>query len=96
MSKPEKNSSTYYTRFPLDQRIEHLLFLISFSILGITGLAQKYYDESRDKGFERFLNFVQQTECPELAPGAGSPSPPPPNDTGSGGNDNPDPNHGGG
>ena len=31
-----------YTRFDVVQRIEHLIFLISFTILGITGLAQKF------------------------------------------------------
>ena len=31
-----------YTRFSLLQRIEHIVFLVSFSLLGITGLAQKY------------------------------------------------------
>jgi len=31
-----------YTRFDLAQRIQHLVFLISFSILGLTGLAQKF------------------------------------------------------
>jgi cytochrome b subunit of formate dehydrogenase len=31
-----------YTRFDLSQRIEHAVLLVSFSILGITGLAQKY------------------------------------------------------
>ncbi|MBP7687239.1 MAG: hypothetical protein KA765_05005, partial [Thermoflexales bacterium] len=32
------------TRFSLFQRIEHLLFLISFSTLGLTGLPQKFAD----------------------------------------------------
>jgi cytochrome b subunit of formate dehydrogenase len=31
-----------YNRFDLPQRIEHLVFLLSFTILGVTGLAQKY------------------------------------------------------
>ncbi len=31
-----------YTRFDLSQRIEHFVLLVSFSLLGITGLAQKY------------------------------------------------------
>jgi len=35
---PEKT----YVRFDLSYRIEHIVFLISFTILGITGLAQKY------------------------------------------------------
>ena len=31
-----------YVRFDLSQRVEHILFLISFTILGVTGLVQKY------------------------------------------------------
>ncbi len=33
-----------FTRFALLQRIEHLFFLVSFSLLGFTGLPQKYAD----------------------------------------------------
>ena len=32
----------YYTRFGKSQRIEHVVFLLSFSLLGLTGLVQKY------------------------------------------------------
>ena len=32
----------YYTRFDKSQRIEHVVFLLSFSLLGLTGLVQKY------------------------------------------------------
>jgi cytochrome b subunit of formate dehydrogenase len=31
-----------YTRFSLSQRVEHILFLVSFSVLGFTGLLQKF------------------------------------------------------
>jgi cytochrome b subunit of formate dehydrogenase/mono/diheme cytochrome c family protein len=31
-----------YQRFPLARRIEHLIMLLSFSLLGLTGLPQKY------------------------------------------------------
>jgi cytochrome b subunit of formate dehydrogenase len=31
-----------YTRFNLSERIEHVILLVSFTILGITGLAQKF------------------------------------------------------
>ena len=40
-----------YTRFELSQRIEHFVFLISFSLLGLTGLVQKY----ADSGFSQFF-----------------------------------------
>jgi cytochrome b subunit of formate dehydrogenase len=33
-----------YQRFDISQRIEHVIFLTSFSILGITGLVQKFID----------------------------------------------------
>lgn len=36
-----KDTNTYQ-RFPLARRIEHLVMLLSFSILGLTGLPQKY------------------------------------------------------
>jgi cytochrome b subunit of formate dehydrogenase len=52
MSKPPKNRLvsnidiqqpiTIIKRFDISQRIEHLVLLVSFTILGITGLAQKY------------------------------------------------------
>ena len=49
-SKPAKR----YTRFDLSQRIEHIIFLISFSLLGLTGLVQKYAEAP-------FSQFVMQT-----------------------------------
>jgi cytochrome b subunit of formate dehydrogenase len=38
------SSNEKFTRFDLSQRIQHIVFLISFTILGLTGLAQKYSD----------------------------------------------------
>jgi cytochrome b subunit of formate dehydrogenase len=38
VSKPVK----YHIRFDLLQRVEHIIFLVSFSLLGITGLIQKF------------------------------------------------------
>lgn len=37
-----KNKQTYYERFSLSQRIEHIFMLLSFVTLGVTGLIQKY------------------------------------------------------
>lgn len=39
---PIMNSEKSYVRFNLSQRIEHFILLVSFTILGITGLPQKY------------------------------------------------------
>jgi len=37
-----KQETAYYQRFDLGQRIAHLIMLVSFTILAITGLAQKF------------------------------------------------------
>lgn len=39
-----ENQAAYYKRFDIGQRISHLVMLTSFTILGITGLAQKFID----------------------------------------------------
>lgn len=39
---PAREEVRVYTRFSRTQRIEHAVLLVSFSLLGITGLAQKY------------------------------------------------------
>ena len=42
MTKPTTSPDKVYVRFNLLQRIQHFIFLISFSILGFTGLPQKF------------------------------------------------------
>lgn len=42
MTDSPEDSDIKYERFDIVQRLEHLIFLISFSILGITGLIQKF------------------------------------------------------
>jgi cytochrome b subunit of formate dehydrogenase len=39
---PQASKTKKFTRFDILQRAQHLLFLISFSLLGLTGLPQKY------------------------------------------------------
>jgi cytochrome b subunit of formate dehydrogenase len=39
---PAGQRATSFTRFDLTQRLEHVLLLVSFTTLGITGLAQKF------------------------------------------------------
>jgi cytochrome b subunit of formate dehydrogenase len=53
-SKPEK-----YTRFDPIQRIQHIVFLISFSILGFTGLPQKYMLSPISIGFFNFFGGIE-------------------------------------
>ena len=38
----QSDDKVTYTRFDVSQRIEHIVFLLSFSILGFTGLIQKF------------------------------------------------------
>jgi len=40
--RPQTSETKTYTRFDLLQRIQHIVFLVSFSLLGFTGLPQKY------------------------------------------------------
>src|SRR4030065_1721630 len=42
-SKPSKSDEMItYTRFDISQRVEHIVFLLSFTLLGFTGLIQKF------------------------------------------------------
>ena len=40
--KPQASVKKAYTRFDISQRLQHIVFLISFTVLGLTGLPQKY------------------------------------------------------
>jgi cytochrome b subunit of formate dehydrogenase/mono/diheme cytochrome c family protein len=48
-----------YVRFSLAQRIEHLVLILSFSILGLTGLPQKYPLSPISQGVVEFLGGVE-------------------------------------
>lgn len=64
MSKLELTPETQhqvYHRFSLDQRIEHLLFLISFSTLGFTGLIQKFFTSPVSQALIQMLGGVEST-----------------------------------
>ena len=60
MTKPTGDSKPKtYTRFDPVQRIQHIVFLISFSILGITGLPQKYMLSPISIGFFNFFGGIE-------------------------------------
>lgn len=64
MDKPENapvQETTYYLRFEKAQRIEHLVFLISFSILGFTGLIQKFAQSPVSQFFMNALGGIENT-----------------------------------
>jgi cytochrome b subunit of formate dehydrogenase len=50
-----------YVRFSLAQRIEHIIFLISFSILGFTGLPQKFADSPGGLAILNLLGGIETT-----------------------------------
>lgn len=48
-----------YIRFDISQRIEHFILLISFSLLGITGLAQKYATTQAGESVLAFFGGIE-------------------------------------
>jgi cytochrome b subunit of formate dehydrogenase len=60
MTKPIGASNTKtYTRFDKVQRIQHIIFLISFTVLGVTGLPQKYMLSPISIGFFNVFGGVE-------------------------------------
>jgi cytochrome b subunit of formate dehydrogenase len=52
------DGTPYVVRFTLGQRVEHLILIISFTILGITGLSQTYYNSAFGKIFMTLLGGI--------------------------------------
>ena len=50
-----------YTRFDISQRLEHFIFLLSFTILGFTGLVQRYSDSPISQQIIRSLGGIENT-----------------------------------
>lgn len=65
--KPEKEQpvaaarETMYARFDIGQRISHLIMLSSFTILGFTGLVQKFIDSPISLFILRILGGIEKT-----------------------------------
>jgi cytochrome b subunit of formate dehydrogenase/mono/diheme cytochrome c family protein len=55
-----KDSRTY-TRFSLSQRIEHIVLLVTFTTLGLTGLVQKYSTAAVSDAIIGFLGGIEAT-----------------------------------
>ena len=51
----------YFVRFSLSQRIEHFILLVSFSLLGVTGLAQKYATSQAGESILAALGGIETT-----------------------------------
>ena len=50
-----------YTRFTLPQRVEHIVLLVSFSLLGLTGLIQKFSGAPLAEGIIGLLGGIETT-----------------------------------
>ena len=57
----EKDHARKFTRFERLQRIEHLVMLVSFTILAITGLAQKFPENSISLWIIQALGGIENT-----------------------------------
>jgi formate dehydrogenase gamma subunit len=55
----ELTTSRSYERFPLARRIEHLVMLLSFTMLGLTGLPQKFSTAPVSIAFDNLLGGVE-------------------------------------
>ncbi len=42
----ENNEQRFFLRLTLNQRIQHIVLILSFSILALTGMPMKYFDSS--------------------------------------------------
>jgi cytochrome b subunit of formate dehydrogenase len=61
MAKARETAKKYYTRFDVSQRIEHLVLLVSFTILGATGLAQKFAISPGGEAVLGFFGGIEQS-----------------------------------
>ncbi len=61
MSKSNQAHSQEYVRFGISQRLEHGIFLVSFSLLGFTGLIQKFAESPISLFFIELMGGVETT-----------------------------------
>ena len=59
MSKKTTEKPAQYERFPLWRRIEHIVMVLSFSTLGLTGLPQKFPDSGLGIAFVQGLGGIE-------------------------------------
>jgi len=58
-NEPAEEKAKRFLRFDISQRIEHIVMLVSFSILAITGLPQKFPDAQVSIGFFRLFGGIE-------------------------------------
>lgn len=59
INKTSMDDKTTYVRFDIAQRIEHIVFLLSFSLLGFTGLIQKFSENQVSDSLIFFLGGIE-------------------------------------
>jgi len=59
--EPKTESTKTYPRFTIFQRVEHFLFLLSFSLLAFTGLPQKFANSPLGQGILALLGGIEKT-----------------------------------
>ena len=57
----ERENEETFVRFDIFQRIEHFVLLVSFSILGITGLAQKFAESPVSQSVLKFFGGIENS-----------------------------------
>lgn len=55
------DGSEYVIRFSLGQRVEHLILMVSFTMLAVTGLAQTYYNTALGNFILTFLGGIDSS-----------------------------------
>lgn len=61
LHETEKSKQNWFIRFDISQRIEHIIFLLSFSTLGLTGLAQKFINTPQASSIIVILGGIETT-----------------------------------
>lgn len=56
---PQTSETKTYTRFDLLQRVQHIVFLVSFTLLGFTGLPQKFPLSPISIGFFNLIGGIE-------------------------------------
>jgi cytochrome b subunit of formate dehydrogenase len=59
--KTVAHAPEHYTRFSVAQRIEHIVLLVSFSVLGVTGLIQKFSTSPISQAIINLLGGIEPT-----------------------------------
>lgn len=58
-NEPQTSKTQKYTRFDVLQRIQHIVFLVSFTLLGFTGLPQKFPLSPISIGFFNLIGGIE-------------------------------------